>query len=413
MNFQKAAEKLEIPLQGKSDFKVCNQNNSLCLEKQLESASTKDESTYKRSQKKNDYREPYINNKRYSGFNHSQSNSQNDSQNNSKKNSNQRCSENVNLNNSSNIKNNHTHIHNHSHNNNNSQSNSNNSSNTLNQNSDDNIDPVYLMNMMNQSTPDNYKKECDEIQKNEKNNGILGKKRKEENTSSDNKNSDESRNNIHSSNKSRNSKKISSKNTGMFNNLNKKIQLDDNKINNLKFNLMKTNSDKETGQNNISINSEDDFEKMCVRTLTLNKINQILQSSSTPEKINLYNLVSNWGAPKKSKNKNTEILDCFLNNFNFKAVNEKIFQNMLGYKVQRDVLKFTVEKFCKYLKSSGYVITKNGRGKNTEEGGGTFPDDTKNFAEDVEMVDRSDENNGKSSEPENYYNTEKKQKNKK
>jgi hypothetical protein len=96
-----------------------------------------------------------------------------------------------------------------------------------------------------------------------------------------------------------------------------------------------------------------------------NKINNILSNSNLSEKLLLYNLVStnsNNVIPQENRNNFSDTLDgfmsCFNNIFDHESI-EKFFQ--------KEVVRFTIENFCKFLKGNGYMITKANEARDHKE----------------------------------------------
>ena len=81
-----------------------------------------------------------------------------------------------------------------------------------------------------------------------------------------------------------------------------------------------------------------------------NKLNNVLTNSNLTEKLLLYNLISNKSSVNNSDNIYEE--ECSLNKIFDQDTIEKYFQ--------KEVIRFTIENFCKYLKDNGYTIIKNG-----------------------------------------------------
>jgi hypothetical protein len=173
---------------------------------------------------------------------------------------------------------------------------------------------------------------------------------------------------------------------------NPKIQLDENKINSLKYNLMNRNiinlnnlnmknltsqnasanrsnlinfdnttngnNNKSTNQNNLNENNNtSNVENIYIKAFILNKINQILSNSNLTEKIVLYNLISNGNLNLDSISETFNNKNDFSTFLNFFSLNDSI-SSAIEKHFQIEIVKFTIENFCKYLKSNGYVIVK-------------------------------------------------------
>lgn len=196
-------------------------------------------------------------------------------------------------------------------------------------------------------------------------------------------------------------------NTNFFSNYNAKKQLDDTRLNSLKFNLMKQSTTNQSSVTNAIINNQLnnlgnigniaqnianltnltnlnsqitsqmknhlknhiennkngenlennvhmtnlEVENFYLKTFIMNKMNCFLANSSLGEKLTLYNILSQ---------KEEGIIDYaaltagVLNNNN----NSPGFSSLEKH-FQKEVVKYTIENFCKFLKNNGYSIVKN------------------------------------------------------
>lgn len=89
-----------------------------------------------------------------------------------------------------------------------------------------------------------------------------------------------------------------------------------------------------------------------VKSFINNKLNNVFNKSSMTEKLLLYNLFSSNKSQKKSVNDN------FLENEEF-SLNKIFEEETIEKYFQKEVIRFTIENFCKYLKDNGYTIIKN------------------------------------------------------
>ncbi len=178
------------------------------------------------------------------------------------------------------------------------------------------------------------------------------------------------------------------------------MQLDDNKINSLKYNLLNKSKEADTNillgkknltnllsdninfNNNINltnsqINSNNnsnspptdkisnvELENLYLKAFILNKLNSILGNTNVNEKLILYNLISN--ANKNNQNtyqdnlcSNNNLFGIMNNNNNFNNGIQSIEKHF-----QKEVVKFTIENFCTYLKSNGFIIVKKSNDEN-------------------------------------------------
>jgi hypothetical protein len=86
-----------------------------------------------------------------------------------------------------------------------------------------------------------------------------------------------------------------------------------------------------------------------IKTFINNKLNNVLTNSNMTEKLLMYNLISSnkSNSNVNNFNENDELINSFFN----QDTKEKHFQ--------KEVIRFTIENFCKYLKENGYSIIKN------------------------------------------------------
>lgn len=167
------------------------------------------------------------------------------------------------------------------------------------------------------------------------------------------------------------------------------MQLDDNKINSLKYNLLIKNKEIDgesnillgkknvtnlnllteniitNSQNNSNNNSNSppadkitnvELENLYLKAFILNKLNSILGTTNVNEKLILYNLIAN-----ANQNNSNAYPDNLCSNNLFGFMNNQNFNNgiqSIEKQFQKEVVKFTIENFCTYLKSNGYIITK-------------------------------------------------------
>ena len=189
-------------------------------------------------------------------------------------------------------------------------------------------------------------------------------------------------------------------NTNFFSNYNAKKQLDDTKLNSLKFNLMNKNSTnllntQMNNLNNIASNINNlsnianlnnqitsqmknqlkkhidnkgencennahmtnlELENFYLKTFILNKMNTFMSNSSVGEKLSLYNIL----CQKEDVFDNTAISGAILNNNNNNNNNNNcnLGFNSMEKSFQKEVVKYTIENFCKFLKTNGYSIIK-------------------------------------------------------
>jgi hypothetical protein len=188
-------------------------------------------------------------------------------------------------------------------------------------------------------------------------------------------------------------------NTNFFSNYNAKKQLDDSKLNSLKYNLMNKNCNNPSsiinaqlnGLNNIASNITNfsnlanlnnqitsqmknqlknhidnkvgencentahvtnvELENFYLKTFILNKMNSFMSNSSLGEKLSLYNILSQ---KEEGVFDSTAISGGLLNNNSYNPG-----YNSLEKHFQKEVVKYTIENFCKYLKTNGYSIIKS------------------------------------------------------
>ena len=103
-----------------------------------------------------------------------------------------------------------------------------------------------------------------------------------------------------------------------------------------------------------------------IKSFIQNKMTNYLTNSDLTEKLLLYNLIS------KNNNVNTDE-GCKINNDDFIKSFSKIFdQDTIEKYFQKEVIRFTIENFCNFLKNNGYTIIKNNEdieGSSDEERG--------------------------------------------
>jgi hypothetical protein len=94
-----------------------------------------------------------------------------------------------------------------------------------------------------------------------------------------------------------------------------------------------------------------------IKTFVNNKLNNILSNSNLTEKLLLYNLISS----NKSQPNNVNISDSNLyeNDDLLGSFNKFFDHDTIEKYFQKEVIRFTIENFCKYLKENGYTIIKN------------------------------------------------------
>jgi hypothetical protein len=122
--------------------------------------------------------------------------------------------------------------------------------------------------------------------------------------------------------------------------LNKKI--DDKQIITLISKILKNKKGKITKPDNS------------IKSFIQNKMTNYLTNSDLTEKLLLYNLIS--------KNNNVNNIDegIKVNQNDFLGSFNKIFdQDTIEKYFQKEVIRFTIENFCNYLKNNGYTILKN------------------------------------------------------
>jgi hypothetical protein len=85
-----------------------------------------------------------------------------------------------------------------------------------------------------------------------------------------------------------------------------------------------------------------------------NKLNSVPTNSNLTEKLHLYNLFSSNKGQRDCVNNSDNVYeeDWSLNKIFDQDTIEKYFQ--------KEVIRFTIENFCKYIKDNGYTIIKNG-----------------------------------------------------
>jgi hypothetical protein len=101
----------------------------------------------------------------------------------------------------------------------------------------------------------------------------------------------------------------------------------------------------------------------CIKGFISNKFNDVLSNSNLSDKLLLYSLISNKSATKNNIENNYKDscdLDTSFNKIFDHATIEKHFE--------KDVIRFTIENFCKYLKTNGYSIVKQNKNKNDSDG---------------------------------------------
>jgi hypothetical protein len=183
-----------------------------------------------------------------------------------------------------------------------------------------------------------------------------------------------------------------------YENFNKSIQLDESKLNNLKYNLLHNNTplslkdiinysnlnntikqheamnqskSKIFGSNNdssvkVNDSSPKGLDNLYLKNLIFNKINHSLTNTSITDKILLYNLLCsnkyNQLNPTNNinitNNTNQHMVDNSLNDFMNNMLNTN-FSLDIEKHFQKEVVRYTIENFCKYLKENGYEIIKN------------------------------------------------------
>lgn len=95
-----------------------------------------------------------------------------------------------------------------------------------------------------------------------------------------------------------------------------------------------------------------------VKSFFNTKINDMLNKSNMSDKLLLYSLI-NKGTIVRDSDSNS---DDGVNNFN------KVFdQDNIEKYFQKEVIRFTIENFCKYLKQNGYSIIKQDEQKNDSD----------------------------------------------
>ncbi len=148
-------------------------------------------------------------------------------------------------------------------------------------------------------------------------------------------------------------------NMGNFSNLaNLNSQITAQMKNRLKNNI--ENKAADNNENGTQL-SNIEIENLYLKSFILNKMNSFLATSSLGEKLTLYNIISpkdegiydyaglSSGMPNNINNGNNLNSDnSFISGY---PSLEKHFQ--------KEVVKYTIENFCKFLKSSGYTITKD------------------------------------------------------
>jgi hypothetical protein len=149
-------------------------------------------------------------------------------------------------------------------------------------------------------------------------------------------------------------------NLGSLNNLNNLNNLTNQGVNmNKSSNIIPNNSNSPTENlSNIEV------ENLYLKSFILNKLNNILSNTNINEKLVLYNLIANANSNNTHSSNSTDPffnltgLYGILNNVNFSSGLSSLEKHF-----QKEVIKFTIENFCKFLKSNGYAIVKNGHGE--------------------------------------------------
>ncbi len=96
----------------------------------------------------------------------------------------------------------------------------------------------------------------------------------------------------------------------------------------------------------------------CIKSFINNKFNDVLSKSNLSDKLLLYSLINN-GTIIKEDDSNS---DDGVNNFN-KAFDQETIEKYF----QKEVIRFTIENFCKYLKENGYSIIKQDNERNDSD----------------------------------------------
>jgi hypothetical protein len=98
-----------------------------------------------------------------------------------------------------------------------------------------------------------------------------------------------------------------------------------------------------------------------VKSFINNKLNSVLTNSNLTEKLLLYNLISS----NKSQSNNGVHSDNLWEADEF-SLNKIFDQDTIEKYFQKEVIRFTIENFCKYLKDNGYTIIKSNKEESEE-----------------------------------------------
>ena len=151
----------------------------------------------------------------------------------------------------------------------------------------------------------------------------------------------------------------------------KKFRSDAKKERDLKNNLTNNKKDEKLIQKliiNVLNKNKQNKEKSPISIINAfinNKLSNFLTNSNLTEKLLLYNLITNNNKNNSSvlnnvNNNEVNFYDNFNNNYDIINSFSKIFDHDTIEKFfQKEVIRFTIENFCKFLKDNGYTIIKN------------------------------------------------------
>jgi hypothetical protein len=93
-----------------------------------------------------------------------------------------------------------------------------------------------------------------------------------------------------------------------------------------------------------------------IKSFIQNKMTNYLTNSDLTEKLLLYNLISKKKNIVNNVDENSKLNndDDFINSFN-----KILDQDTIEKYFQKEVIRFTIENFCNFLKNNGYTIIKN------------------------------------------------------